>query len=225
MPEGPTANGHVRKLSITLDPIDWQSSGMRAWVSVNAIKIADLLDLSQQDSVSVLRRVQIKLLEHAALVAMCARPELKTLMWSPVDVVQPQEFASLWILTMETNERVAIAEYIRDGQRVYEQYILNVNDGQQLAQLFGPGHTAEYQLGTTVTIEERERKSTGEIIYILSPSKVLTGRKYASRGAQNGTGRASVSDVLSRYLVDCHDGFPHVVNHSQVISETSDIGV
>ncbi len=213
------------KLSITLDPIDWQSSGMRAWVSVNAIKIADLLDLSQQDSVSVLRRVQIKLLEHAALSAMRARPGLKTLMWSPVDVVQPQAFLSLWVLTMETDERVAIAEYIRDEQRVYEQYILNVNDEQQLAQLFGPGHTAEYQLGTTVTIEERERKSTGEIVYILSPGKVLTGRKYASRGTQGGMGRPAVSDVSSRYLVDCHDGFPHVVNQSQVVVETSDVGV
>src|SRR6266576_6512142 len=87
------------QLHIKLDPIDWQNSGMRACVTVNAIEISDLFDLGQQDSDSILRRFQIKLLEHAALETLHARPGLKTLMWSPVDVVQPQTFLSLWILT------------------------------------------------------------------------------------------------------------------------------
>src|ERR1700738_4448653 len=91
------------ELSISLDPIDWQGSGMRAWVSVNTINIGDLMDLRQQDSASILRRVQIKLLEQAALESIHARPGLKVLMWSPVDVIQPQEFLSLWIITMETD--------------------------------------------------------------------------------------------------------------------------
>src|ERR1700730_3697060 len=95
-------------LSITLDPVDWQNAGMRAWVTVNTIKIADLLDLSQQDHASLLRRVQIKLLEHAALQTLRARPGLKVVIWSPVDVVPPQAFLSLWVLTMETDERIAI---------------------------------------------------------------------------------------------------------------------
>src|SRR6266704_6027654 len=124
------------QFQITLDPIDWQQFGMWAPVKVNNVEIASLLELRQRDSDDILRQVQIKLLEHAALETLHARPGLKTLMWSPVDVVQPQTFLSLWILTMETDERIAIAEYIRNGQRVYEQYELDVRDEQQLVKLF-----------------------------------------------------------------------------------------
>ena len=206
------------KLHIALDPIDWQNSGMRACVTVNAIEISDLFGLGQQNSDSILRRFQIKLLEHAALETVHARPGLKTLMWSPVDVVQPQTFLSLWILTMETDERIAIAEYIRNGQRVYEPYELNLDDGQQLAKLFGPVHKGEYHLGDTVTIEEHERKCTGEIVYIIPPGKALTSRKYPAKGYHTILGKTYTNDVSSRYIIDCNDGFPHVVNQSQVIS-------
>jgi hypothetical protein len=210
------------KLSITIDPVDWQSAGMRAWVTVNTIKIADLLDLSQQDSASILRRVQIKLLEHAAIAAIHARPDLKALIWKPVDVVQPQEFLSLWVLTMETDERIAIAEFIRNRQRVYEQYQLDVEDEQQLAKFFGPIQTGEYLLGDSVTIEEYERKYSGEIIYILPPGKLQTKRTNASRRYHTISGKVYTNDDSSRYLIDCHDGFPHMVNQSQIISETSE---
>lgn len=210
------------KLSITLDPVDWQNFGMRAWVTVKTIKIADLVDLSQLDSDSILRRVRCKLLEHAALETMHARPGLKTVNWRPVEVVRPQAFLSLWILTMETHERIALAEYIREGQRVYERYELDIDDGQQLAQLFGPVHTGEYHLGETVTVEERERTCTGKIIYILSPDKALTSRSSSSRGVRGIAGKAYTNEASTRYLIDCNDGFPHLVNQSQVISETSD---
>jgi hypothetical protein len=206
------------QLHITVDPIDWQNCGMRACVTVNAIEISDLLDLSQQDSASILRRVQIKLLEHAALETMHAQPDLKAVVWSPIDVVQPQEFLSLWIITLETGKRITIAEYIRNRQRVYEHYEFNRDDGHYLVKLFGPVHTGEYQLGEMVTIEEHERKYTGEIIYILPPSKAFTNRKYPSRGRHTILGKAYTNDVSSRYIVDCNDGFPHVVNQWQVIS-------
>src|SRR5260370_41932624 len=187
------------KLHIKLDPIDWQTSGLRAGVTVNAIEISDLMDLGQQDSDSILRRVRIKLFERAALETIRARPGLKALMWSPVDVVQPQEFLSLWIITLETDERVAIAEYLRNGQRVYEHYELNIEDTEQLAKLFGPLHSGEYHLSDTVTIEEHERKSTGEIVYILPPGKTLTSRKYPSKGYHTILGKAYTNDVSARY--------------------------
>ncbi len=210
------------ELSITLDPVDWQNFGMRAWVKVKAIKIADLVDFSQQDSASILRRIRCKLLEHAALETMHARPGLKTVSWRPVEVVQPQVFLSLWILTMETDERIALAEYLREGQRVYERYELDVDDGQQLAWLFGPVHTGEYHLGEWVTVKEREHTYTGKIIYILPPDKALTSRPSSSRGVHGIAGKTYTNDASSRYLIDCNDGFPHIVNQSQVISETSD---
>ena len=202
---------------ITLDPIDWQQFGMWAPVKVNTIEIASLLDLGQRDSDDILRQVRIKLLAHAALEAFHARPSLKVLMWSPVDVVQPQAFLSFWIITLETDVRIPIIESIKNGQRVYEHYQFDGADRQQLARLFGPVNEGEYHLGDTVTIKEREHQYTGEIIYIIPPGKVFASRKSASRGYHTIAGTAYTNDVASRYLVDCNDGFPHIVHQSQVI--------
>jgi hypothetical protein len=204
------------QLHITLDPIDWQHLGMQAPVKVNNIEIASLLDIGQRDSDGILRQVQIKLLERAALETIHARPDLKALMWSPVDVVQPQEFLSLWVITLETDERIPIVETISNGQRVYEHYQLNRDDGQQLTKLFGPACKGEYELGESVTIKERDREYTGEIVYIIPPSKVLVNRKYSSKGYHTISGIAYTNDGASRYIVDCNDGFPHIVNQSQV---------
>jgi hypothetical protein len=206
------------ELNIVLDPIDWKNSGMRASVAVNAIEISDLLGLSRQDSDAILRLVQIRLFERAARATIHTLPVPKALIWSPVDVIRPQSFLSLWVITMETDERIAIAEYLKNGQRVYEHYELDSTDEKQLAALFGPMQTGEYQLGNTITIGERERQYTGEIIYILPPGKAIAGRKNSSRGYHTIAGKSYVNDVSSRYLVDCHDGFPHIVNQSQVVS-------
>ena len=138
-------------------------------------------------------------------------------MWSPVDVVQPQAFLSLWVITLETDERIPIIESIRNGRRVYEHYWFDGDDEQQLAQLFGPVNEGEYHLGDTVIIKERERQYTGEIIYIIPPGKMFTSRKYGSRGYHTISGTAYTNDVVARYIVDCNDGFPHIVHQSQVI--------
>jgi hypothetical protein len=202
---------------ITLDPIDWQQFGMWAPVKVNDIEIAPLVDLAQRDSDDILRQVQIKLFAHAALETLHSRLGHKALIWSPVDVVLPQAFLSLWIITLETDERIPIIESIRNGQRVYEHYQFHGDDGQQLAKLFGAVNEGEYHLGDTITIRERERQYTGKIIYIIPPGKMLTSRKYASRGYHTISGTAYTNDVVSRYIVDCNDGFPHIVHQSQVI--------
>jgi hypothetical protein len=139
------------------------------------------------------------------------------LTWSPVDVVQPQAFLSLWIIILETGERIPIIESLSNGQRVYENYQFDGNDGQQLARLFGPVHEGEYHLGDTVTIKERERHYTGEIMYIIPAGKMSISRKSALRGSHTMSGTASTNEVAVRYLVDCNDGFPHIVLQSQVI--------
>ncbi len=201
------------QLHITLDPIDWQHYGMWAPVKVNSVEIASLLDLSQRASDDILRRVQIRLFERAALETIHERSGLKDSIWSPVEVVQPQAFLSLWVITLETDERIPIVEFIRNGQRVYEHYQLDRKDGQQLASLFGPVNEGEYHLGDRVTIKERERQYTGEIIYIIPAGKVSLGHRYTARGS----GTAYRNDTSSRYIVDCNDGFPHIVYQSQVI--------
>ena len=205
------------QLHITLDPIDWQHRGMQAPVKVNNIEIASLLDLVQRDSDDILRRIRIKLFERAALETIHARSDLKALMWSPVDVVQPQEFLSLWVITLETDERIPIIESIRNGERVYEHYKLDRDNGQQLAKLFGPAREGEYHQGDKITIKEHDRQYTGEIIYIIPPGKTLPNRKSSSRGYHTISGTAYTNDVASRYIVDCNDGFPHIVHQSQVI--------
>jgi hypothetical protein len=209
------------QLHITLDPIDWQQSGMWAPVKVHGIEIAYLQDFGPPNADDILRRVQIKLLEHAALETFHARPGLKASMWSPVDVVQPQPFLSLWIITLETNERIPVTESIRDGQRVYQAYQFNRNDENQLAALFGPASQGEYQLGEQITIKERDHQYTGEIIYIIPPGKMLTSRKFISRGYHNSASATSANELIAKYIVDCNDGFPHIVHHSQVIRPTT----
>lgn len=208
-----------KQLYITLDPIDWQQFGMRALVKVNGIEIASLLDLGQRESDDILRQIRIKLFEHAALetMAVYGRTGLKASMWSPVDVVQPQAFLSLWIVTLETDERIPIIEIIRNEQRVYEHYLLDGNDEHQLAMLFGPACEGEYHIGDMITIKERDRQYVGKVIYTIPPSKVLSGRKYASRGYHTISGVAYTNEMASRYVVDCNDGFPHVVHQSQVV--------
>ena len=206
------------QLHITLDPIDWQQFGLWAPVKVNSIEIASLLELGKRDSDDILRQVQIKLFAHAALETLRSRHGIKVLMWSPVDVVQPQEFLSLWIITLETDERIPIVESIENGQRVYEYYQFDADNGQQLASLFGPVNEGEHCLGDIVRIKERDREYTGEIIYIIPPGKMFTNRKYASRGYRTSPELANTNNVVvSRYIVDCNDGFPHIVYQSQVI--------
>lgn len=200
------------QLHITLDPIDWPRYGIRAPVKVNSMEIASLLDLGQRARDDILRRVQLKLFERAALETIPARSDLKAVMWSPVDVVQPQAFLSLWIVTLETDERIPISECIRNGQRVYEHYPFERDDRQQLITLFGPASEGEYHLGEQVTLKEHDRHYTGEIIYIIPGSKVLMSRTYASRGL----GTAPRNDMTVRYIVDCNDGFPHMVYQSQI---------
>ena len=205
------------QFQITLDPIDWQQFGMWAPVKVNNVTIASLLDLGRRESDDILRQVQITLFARAALETLHARPGLKVFTWSPVDVVQPQAFLSLWIIILETDERIPIIESISNGQRVYEPYWFDGDDRQQLASLFGPVSDGEYHLGATVTIKERDRHYTGEIIYIIPAGKMSPGRKYGLRGYHTMSGTAYTNDVAARYLVDCNDGFPHIVHQSQVI--------
>jgi len=208
------------QLHIKLDPIDWQQFGLWAPVKVNSIEIASLLELGKRDSDDILRQVQIKLFAQAALETFHSRHGIKALMWSPVEVVQPQEFISLWIITLETDERIPIVETIENGQRVYEYYQFDAGNGQQLATLFGPANEGEHRPGDIVTIKERDREYTGEIIYIVPSSKMFTNRKYASRGYRATSEMANTNNVvLSKYIVDCNDGFPHIVYQSQVIQE------
>jgi hypothetical protein len=211
-----------QELQITLDPIDWQQCGVWAPVKVHGIEIAYLLDFGQPNIDDILRRVRIKLLEHTALEAIHARPGLKALMWSPVDVVQPQAFLSLWIITLETGERIPIIETLRDGQRVYEPYQFDRNDGYQFAKLFGPASQGEYHLGERITMKEREHQYTGEILYIIPPSKTITNRKFVSAGYHAIARKANPNEMAAKYIVDCNDGFPHIVHQWQVISEISE---
>jgi hypothetical protein len=205
------------QLHIKLDPIDWQQCGLQASVKVKGIEIASLISLSQRDPDGLLRQMQIKLLERAALEAIHARPNLKAVMWSPVEVAQPQEFLSLWIITLETDERVPITESIKKGQRFYEYFTLDRDDERQLVALFGPPSEGAYQLGESITIKDRERHYTGKILYIIPPGKVIPNRKNTSRGYHTIEGTAYRNDVAARYIVDCKDGFPHIVYQSQVV--------
>lgn len=204
------------QLHIPLDAIDWQQLGMQASVKVDSIEIASLLTLSRGTNADLLRHIQIKLFEHAALKAIHAPSNLKALIWTPVEVVQPQAFLNLWIVTTETDERVPIIESLQHGRRMYELYRIDGSD-EQLFRLFGPMGEGTYQIGEKIIFQVRERQYTGEIHYILSPGKNPLSRKYVSKRSPSMAGKAYASETVARYLVNCHDGFPHIVTQLQII--------
>lgn len=206
--------------SLILDQIEWQQWGMQALVKVNGVEIAPLLDLGQHKGEDLLRLIQIKLLERAALESIPSQPALKALVWRPVAVVQPQAFLSLWVITLETDARIPIVEHLRDGQRVYERYPFDARNTHQLAELFGAFHQGAYHLGDHVTIKEHARLYEGIIIYSIPPSKELPGRKPTSRGFHTVAGTAYTNEQAATYLVDCHDGFPHLIQQSQIVQES-----
>jgi len=203
------------QLQIVFDPIDWERLGMWAPVTVGNVEIASLRDLWRLDREDLLSQVQIKLLEQAALKTLRPGRGLKAVMWSPVEVIQPQAFLSFWIITLQTDERIPVIELMENGQRVYTHFQFDRTDEQQLAMLFGPARKGDYLPGQIVTVKERERQYTGEIIYTISPGKIMPSRKNISKGFQAVGG---IAPVTSRYIVDCGDGFPHIVYQSQIIS-------
>ncbi len=208
-----------KDLHLTLAPVAWQQHGMQARVVVDSVEIAPLLDMGQRESNEIFRHIQTKLFEHAALKTVPAHSGLKAVMWAPVDVIQPQPFLSLWVVVLETDERIPIVEFIRDEQRVYEHYQFDKRDKQQLAMLFGPESKGVYQPGETVTLKERERQYTGEVLYTLPPGKTVPNRKYPARGHHTIAGTTYTNEIAARYIVDCNDGFPHIVHQSQIVRE------
>lgn len=202
---------------LALDRIDWQRWGMQAPVNVNGVEIAPLLDLGRSEDDDLLRLIQLKLLEHAALTNIPARSAMKALIWYPLTVVQPQAFLSLWIITLETDERIPIAESMCNGQRIYECYPFDAQNTYQLTKLFGAAYQGVHPLGEVVTIKEHARLYTGVIIYSLPPGKGLPQRKNLSKGYRTLAGATSPNDGAATYLIDCHDGFPHIAKQSQII--------
>ncbi len=212
---------HCEQWNLTLDHIDWQQWGMQAPVHVNGVEIAPLLNLGQRECDDLLRHIQIKLLERAAIDTIAPQSEIKALMWRPVAVIQPQTFLSLWIITLETNERIPIVENMHNGQRVYEFYPFDAENKQQLATLFGAFYKGAHHLGDLVTIKEHTNLYTGVIIYSIPPDKDAPPRKPGSKGYHTIGGTVYTNDVAATYLIDCHDGFPHMVRQSQIVQETA----
>lgn len=204
---------------LSLDHIDWQQWGMQALVKVNGVEIASLLYLSQREQDDLLRLIQLKLLEHAALEASPGRSKVKAVMWRPITVVQPQVFLSLWVITLETDERIPIIESMSNGQRNYEPYLFDAENGQQLSTLFGAVFHGAYDLGEVVTIKEHTRLYTGVIIYSISSNKEYPNRKVLPRGPLAAE-TAAPTYKAATYIVHCHDGFPHIVEQSQIIRGT-----
>lgn len=200
----------------TLEDIDWQQQGMQALVNVNGVEIAPLLDLRQCAGDDLFRLIQLKLLERAALENRSAQAEIKALIWRPVTVVQPQDFLSLWIVTLETEERVPVIERIHNEQRIYERYPFDAANTRQLIALFGDAYRGVHHVGEVVTIKEHACLYTGVIIHSLPPDKELPTRKGSSKGYHTAGGAAYTDDGSATYLVDCHDGFPHIVRQSQI---------
>lgn len=100
--------------------------------------------------------------------------------WSPVEVIQPQAFLSLWIITFETGERVPTVEFLSDGQRTFALFPFDGARGRHLALLFGPAIQGEHHPGKIITIKERAQQYTGEIMYVIAHGTMPSPRRQAT---------------------------------------------
>ncbi len=107
-------------LHLVLDPIDWRGQGRMASIFSSGVEVGALSDLHHLEPKQVLDKVRRRLVEDAAgkqLHTSAGRAYLCT------RITPEPGMVSLWRVRLDGYEQgVSIAEYTREGKRVYEYY-------------------------------------------------------------------------------------------------------
>jgi hypothetical protein len=108
------------ELHLQHDPIDWQQVGMLAFVIVNGVVVGDLVTLAEERE-RVLRQVRHQLMADVAFKHLGVGRDGHLIHLAPVEPIPP-ETTYLAVVHIDEEVGVPVAEYLRDGKRVYEYY-------------------------------------------------------------------------------------------------------
>jgi hypothetical protein len=108
------------ELHLQHDPIDWQQVGMLAFVIVNGVVVGDLVTLADEPE-RVLRQARHQLMADVAFKHLGIERDGHLIRLRPVEPV-PAETTYVAFVYIDEEIGVPVAEYLRDGKRVYEYY-------------------------------------------------------------------------------------------------------
>jgi hypothetical protein len=108
------------ELHLQHDPIDWQQAGLLAFVIVNGVIVGDLVTLADERE-RVLRQVRHQLMADVAFKHLGVERDGHLIQLAPVEPVPP-ETTYLAVVHIDEEVGVPVAEYLREGKRVYEYY-------------------------------------------------------------------------------------------------------
>jgi hypothetical protein len=108
------------ELRLQDDPIDWQQTGLLAFVVVNGVVVGDLVTLADEPE-RVLEQVRHQLMADVAFKHLDVERDGHFIRLTPVEPALP-EMTYLAVVHIDEEVGVPVAEYVRDGKRVYEYY-------------------------------------------------------------------------------------------------------
>jgi hypothetical protein len=108
------------ELYLQHDPIDGQQAGLLAFVVVNGVVVGDLVTLADEPE-RVLEQVRHQLMADVAFRHLEVERDGHFIRLTPVEPALP-EMTYLAVVHIDEDVGVPVAEYVRDGQRVYEYY-------------------------------------------------------------------------------------------------------
>ncbi len=108
------------ELHLSHDPIDWQQAGMLAFVIVNGVVVGDLVTLADERE-RVLGQVRHQLMAAVAFKHLGVERDGHQIRLMPIEPLPPQT-TYLAVVHIDEEVGVPVAEYLRNGKRVYEYY-------------------------------------------------------------------------------------------------------
>jgi len=111
----------LRELQVEYEPIDWQHSGVLATIRVNGVEVDTVAGIPCYKD-SVLNRIRGAVMTDIALKHLGLTRGNHLISQTPV-LPEPGT-AATWVIHIDSSQGVPVAEYIREGRRVWERYPL-----------------------------------------------------------------------------------------------------
>jgi hypothetical protein len=108
------------ELHLQHDPIDWQQAGLLAFVVVNGVVVGDLVTLADEPE-RLLEQIRHQLMADVAFKHLGVERDGHLIRLRPITPAPP-EMTYLAVVHIDEEVGVPVAEYVRDGKRVYEYY-------------------------------------------------------------------------------------------------------